>query len=187
MKTGKMAVAVLIGCMLLAGCATQSAVTKDTGASPATTAQTTASTQAKIEPKTVPPKATETSSTPAATSTKAEKAQAADAQPSLIAVYFAFNSSSLDKAARETLQKDVALLKGKTVKIEGHCDERGSDEYNLALGERRAHAAEQYLITLGFPADRLSIISYGKERPAASGHDEASWAKNRRAEVVVVK
>jgi len=73
------------------------------------------------------------------------------------------------------------------VKIEGHCDERGSAEYNLALGERRAKSAMQYLVTLGVKADRVSIISYGKEKPAVDGHDDAAWAKNRRAEFVIIK
>jgi peptidoglycan-associated lipoprotein len=73
------------------------------------------------------------------------------------------------------------------VSIEGHCDERGSDEYNLALGEKRAKAAMSYLVTLGVPAARLSIISYGEEKPLDAGHGEDVWAKNRRAEFVIVK
>lgn len=178
MKTGKTAGAVLIGCMLLSGCATQSAVTKDASASPAAAPQTAASMQAKTDPQ---------SASNSVTSANALQQAATEAQTSLAAVYFGFDSSALDKTARDTLQKDFSLLNGKTVKIEGHCDERGSDEYNLALGEKRAHAAQQYLITLGFPADRLSTISYGKERPAVPGHDEASWARNRRADVAVVK
>lgn len=72
------------------------------------------------------------------------------------------------------------------IQIEGHCDERGSDAYNLALGERRAKAALQYLVTLGIPDKRLSVISYGKEKPADPGHDETSWSKNRRDEFVIV-
>jgi peptidoglycan-associated lipoprotein len=71
------------------------------------------------------------------------------------------------------------------VQIEGHCDERGSDEYNLALGERRAKSAMKYLTTLGIPSDRLSTISYGKERPAVPESNEAAWAKNRRGEFIV--
>jgi peptidoglycan-associated lipoprotein len=73
------------------------------------------------------------------------------------------------------------------VQIEGNCDERGSDEYNLALGEKRAKSAMKYLETLGVPAERLSVISYGKEKPADPGHDEAAWAKNRRDEFVLIK
>ena len=81
------------------------------------------------------------------------------------------------------MKKNSALK----VRIEGHCDERGSDEYNLALGERRAKAAMNYLVTLGIADKRLSVISYGKEKPVDPGHDEAAWAKNRRAEFVIQK
>ena len=73
------------------------------------------------------------------------------------------------------------------VTIEGHCDERGTAEYNLALGERRANAARAYLVSLGIPADRLRTISYGKEFPFDPGHDEAAWARNRRAHFVVTQ
>jgi peptidoglycan-associated lipoprotein len=106
-------------------------------------------------------------------------------------VYFDFDSSDLRQDARNTLTKNAEiLLKSKQaakIKIEGHCDERGSAEYNLALGERRAKSALQYLITLGIQPDRLSIISYGKEKPAVQGNDEEAWAKNRRAEFVIDK
>lgn len=105
-------------------------------------------------------------------------------------IYFDFDKSDLRQDARDVLSKNAnILLKDKpTVKIQiaGNCDERGSAEYNLALGERRAKSAEKYLITLGVPADRLSIISYGKEKPAVDGHDEAAWAKNRRDEFVIM-
>jgi peptidoglycan-associated lipoprotein len=105
-------------------------------------------------------------------------------------IYFDFDSYVLTKDARDILASDGELLLKKIsgkVTIEGHCDERGSDEYNLALGEKRAKAAMNYLVTLGVPADRLSIISYGKEKPLEPGHDEAAWAKNRRAELVITK
>ena len=109
-------------------------------------------------------------------------------QSSLERIYFAFDSNTLSDDARSTLKKNAELLKKNkalTVRIEGNCDERGSDEYNLALGEKRANAARQYLITLGTPADRLSVISYGREKPADPGHSDAAWAKNRRDEFVV--
>jgi peptidoglycan-associated lipoprotein len=106
-------------------------------------------------------------------------------------VYFDFDRSDLRQDARNTLSKNAEiLLKSKQaakVKIEGHCDERGSAEYNLALGERRATSALQYLVTLGVQPERLSIISYGKEKPAVQGTDEEAWAKNRRAEFLIVK
>lgn len=105
--------------------------------------------------------------------------------------YFDFDRSDLRKDAREALNKNAEImLKSKSdakIQIEGHCDERGSAEYNLALGERRAKSSLQYLITLGVKPERLSIISYGKEKPAVQGSNEAAWAKNRRSEFVVVK
>ncbi|RII28513.1 MAG: peptidoglycan-associated lipoprotein [Geobacter sp.] len=105
-------------------------------------------------------------------------------------IYFDFDSFTLSQASRDTLAKDAEILLKKLsgkIQIEGHCDERGSDEYNLALGEKRAKSAMNYLVTLGVPAERLSVISYGKEKPADPGHDEAAWAKNRRDEFVIVK
>lgn len=110
-------------------------------------------------------------------------------QAALEKVFFDFDSYTLSPAARNTMAKDAALLKRKTdinVRIEGYCDEQGSDEYNLALGEKRAKEAMKYLVTMGLPPERLSIISYGKEKPADSGHNEAAWAKNRRDEFVIV-
>jgi peptidoglycan-associated lipoprotein len=119
-----------------------------------------------------------------------EPVQAAAESP-LEKVYYDFDSYLLSPSARETLNKDADyLLKSipaVKVQIEGHCDERGSDEYNLALGEKRAKSALTYLVTLGVPSARLSFISYGKEKPADPGHDEAAWAKNRRAEFVIIK
>jgi peptidoglycan-associated lipoprotein len=105
-------------------------------------------------------------------------------------IYFDFDSYVLTDASRSTLSADAQVLLKKVpgkVMVEGHCDERGSDEYNLALGEKRAKAAMNYLVTLGVPAERLSIISYGKEKPLDPGHGEDAWAKNRRAEFVVTK
>jgi peptidoglycan-associated lipoprotein len=107
------------------------------------------------------------------------------------AIYFDFDNSDLSQASRDVLSKNAdILLKVKPdakIRIEGNCDERGSAEYNLALGERRAKSALQYLLTLGVKADRISIISYGKEKPAVQGSDEAAWSKNRRDEFVIVK
>jgi peptidoglycan-associated lipoprotein len=105
-------------------------------------------------------------------------------------IYFNFDSADLSDASRTALSKNADLLaKQPSVKlrIEGNCDERGSDEYNLALGERRAKAARDYLVNLGVQPDRLSVISYGEEKPADPGHDEAAWAKNRRDEFVITK
>ncbi|PLY00033.1 MAG: peptidoglycan-associated lipoprotein [Desulfuromonas sp.] len=105
----------------------------------------------------------------------------------LTRVHFDFDSYVLKPKARRTLAQNAEVLKalsGLKVRIEGHCDERGSDEYNLALGERRAQAAMNYMATLGVPASRMSTISYGEEKPLDPGHDEEAWAKNRRAEFV---
>jgi peptidoglycan-associated lipoprotein len=127
---------------------------------------------------------------PVKTETLPEIDKTAALQKALERIYFDFDSFVLTAPSRDALDKNAALLaKNNPVKvqIEGHCDERGSDEYNLALGEKRAKAALSYLVTLGISPERLSIISYGKEKPLDMGHDEASWAKNRRAEFMVMK
>jgi peptidoglycan-associated lipoprotein len=103
-------------------------------------------------------------------------------------LFFELDSSDVSAAGQKTLNEDAALLKKYptwTVTIEGHCDERGTAEYNLALGERRAVAARAYLVSLGISADRLRTVSYGKEFPFDPGHDEAAYAKNRRAHFVI--
>ena len=103
-------------------------------------------------------------------------------------VFFGYDSSDLDSDALELLQDQVAWLKQNsdvTVTIEGHCDERGTREYNLALGEKRAQAVKNYLIGLGINPDRVSTISYGKERPAVVGSNDGAWAQNRRSVTLV--
>jgi len=103
-------------------------------------------------------------------------------------VYFELDSSDLSPVAQKALDENAALLKryaSWAVTVEGHCDERGTAEYNLALGERRAIAARAYLVSLGISADRLRTVSYGKEFPFDPGHDEAAFAKNRRAHFVI--
>jgi peptidoglycan-associated lipoprotein len=103
-------------------------------------------------------------------------------------VFFATDSYTLDDAARRTLDAQAAWLNRNPavqVTIEGHCDERGTREYNLALGDRRANAARDYLQSRGVAASRMRTISWGKERPVADGHDESAWAQNRRAVTVV--
>lgn len=100
-------------------------------------------------------------------------------------VYFDFDTSDIKPEYRPLLEKKAAWLKAypeSRVRIEGHCDDRGTAEYNLALGEKRAIRVMDYLISLGVPARRISTISYGEERPAVLGQDEAAWARNRRAE-----
>lgn len=103
-------------------------------------------------------------------------------------VLFGFDEASLTDEARATLERHALWLqtnRNVQVTIEGHCDERGTVEYNLALGDLRAQAARDYLVSLGVAPDRLSAVSYGKERPLDLGHDEAAWARNRRAHFVV--
>ena len=103
-------------------------------------------------------------------------------------VFFNYDSSDLDSDAQELLQDQVAWLKqysDVSVIVEGHCDERGTREYNLALGEKRAQSVKNYLISLGISSDRISTISYGKERPAVVGSNDGAWAQNRRSVTVV--
>jgi len=102
-------------------------------------------------------------------------------------VFFATNESILTTKSRDTLRKQAAWLRENAsvnVVVEGHADERGTREYNLALGERRANSAKDYLMTYGISADRISVISYGKERPVDSGSNPLSWSKNRRSVTV---
>lgn len=103
-------------------------------------------------------------------------------------VYFGFDSSDLQPDARATLKGNAAWLKANPaarVQIEGHCDERGTQEYNLALGAKRAQSAKDYLVSLGIATGRLSVISYGEEVPVCTEHTESCWQKNRRARFVI--
>ena len=102
-------------------------------------------------------------------------------------VFFATNESVLTTASRETLRKQAAYLRKNskiTIVLEGHADERGTREYNLALGERRANAAKDYLMTYGISSNRISVLSYGKERPVDSGSNPLAWSNNRRSVTV---
>jgi len=104
-------------------------------------------------------------------------------------VFFAFDRAELSEEARAVLKENTGWLKthaGVRVQIEGHCDERGAEDYNMALGAKRAHATMEYLTTLGVPASRMSTISYGEEAPACKEHSEECWSKNRRARFVIV-
>jgi peptidoglycan-associated lipoprotein len=109
-----------------------------------------------------------------------------EAQP----IYFDFDRSSIRNEARAVLEKTAAFLKDNTsihMRIEGNCDERGTNEYNLALGERRANSAKLFLVSLGISPDRIRTISYGEERPLARGDSEGAWAKNRRDDFVLME
>jgi len=103
-------------------------------------------------------------------------------------MFFELDSSDVSSEGQQVLQANAAVLKKYPtwqVTIEGHCDERGTAEYNLALGERRALAAKNYMVSLGIPADKIKTVSYGKEFPFDAGHDDSAWAKNRRAHFVI--
>ncbi|MEW6411576.1 MAG: peptidoglycan-associated lipoprotein Pal [Candidatus Zixiibacteriota bacterium] len=138
---------------------------------PVDTAETTQPVEPEPEPEPAPP----------------PKAELKEAQ--LQTVYFDFDKFNLRNDAKAALDHNASLLKeyeDVVIKIEGHCDERGTVEYNLSLGEKRAKAAQDYLVGLGIEPARISIISYGKERPIDTGHNEEAWAKNRRAEFRII-
>ena len=106
-------------------------------------------------------------------------------------VFFAYDASAINEEGKEKLKKQFEMWSASTTKpvlvVEGHADERGTVEYNLALGERRAHATKKALEKLGMPADKIETISYGKERPSVMGNDEHSWSLNRRTVTIAVK
>jgi peptidoglycan-associated lipoprotein len=104
--------------------------------------------------------------------------------------YFDLDKADIRADAREALMKTAQFMRSYQqvrITVEGHCDERGSTEYNLALGDRRAQAAKDFLVSLGIAADRMQTVSYGKERPFCMDHDEACWQQNRRAHFVMAK
>jgi peptidoglycan-associated lipoprotein len=161
---------ILLGSLLLAGCAKNATVDQPTVTDPAANTAT------------APPQTTATSDTKAPAETKA--VAAAD---SMQKIFFDFDSYLLTPASKDALQKNAGILQAQPevrVIIEGHTDERGSSNYNLALGEKRAQAARAYLQTLGITAERIKVVSYGEEQPAMTGADESAWSQNRRAEFV---
>lgn len=184
----------VISCLMFVtfGCAKNEMVKKESPIIPAAPAAAVSSNQGAFK---VAPVATETPvNQKTATGENAIHdvvepiANASELRASLEEIYFDFDTATLSQKARDILVNTSEIMKQDlaiNVRVEGHCDERGSDEYNLALGERRAKAAMQYLVTMGIPEKRLSVISFGKEQPAVTGHDEASWSKNRRDEFVI--
>ncbi len=121
---------------------------------------------------------------------KSEAVPSHDVVAGLERIHFDFDQFTLSAEARRILGDNAKFMKANgnlQVVVEGHCDERGSDEYNLALGESRALAAKNYLVSLGIDANRLSVISYGEEKPLTSGSTEEAWAQNRRAEFKAVR
>ncbi len=189
MKKGTVALMAALGlaAFLVGGCASNETVKKEEPVAATVKAEQPKASAAKPEPvQQQAPVEKPKAEAPKTVDQSGSKASAAVAN--FETVYFDFDKSDLRQDARTVLSKNAELMlkvnTGAKVTIEGHCDERGSAEYNLALGERRAKSAMQYLLTLGVPADRLSTVSYGKEKPAVQGSDEAAWAKNRRAEFV---
>jgi peptidoglycan-associated lipoprotein len=169
---------------MASGCAKNEIVKKDEGIAPVAAAPVKAPVKTEVVKEQPVKQAKVAESIP-----EENAGQMGQLKSALEKIYFDFDSFKLSEAARSELVKNADMIKkdhAEKVRIEGNCDERGSDEYNLALGEKRAKAAMQYLVTLGIPAERLSVISYGKEKPADPGHDEAAWAKNRRDEFVVI-
>jgi peptidoglycan-associated lipoprotein len=120
-----------------------------------------------------------------------QDAETAKLQAQLEAVYFDYDRSTLRSDAAATLKSHAEKIRGfpawANITVEGHCDERGTEEYNLALGDRRADAVKRYLVTLGVPGDKIRTVSYGELKPKEQGHDESAWQFNRRAEFQVSK
>jgi peptidoglycan-associated lipoprotein len=134
-----------------------------------------------------PPPAPTESEAPPPPPPPSDASSQSEVQAALRDAFFDFDDAGLRNDAKTALENNARFMEqnsGSAVVIEGHCDERGSVEYNLALGERRAKAAREFLVSYGIAASRLTTISYGKERPIDSGHDEDSWSKNRRAHFV---
>ncbi|MBS7668562.1 peptidoglycan-associated lipoprotein Pal [Croceicoccus sp. 1NDH52] len=147
----------------------------------------------KTTPDELPPEPTPT---PVATSTPTPSGPVPGSQEDFLAtvssdrVYFDTDRYNIDSADMATLQSQAQWLMqypNVRVTIEGHADERGTRDYNLALGERRANSAKNYLVSLGIPSTRITTVSYGKERPVAMGSNESAWAQNRRAVTVTVQ
>jgi len=119
----------------------------------------------------------------------AQDAETASLEAQLSPIYFDYDRSTLRPEAADKLKAHAERIRSfpewASVTIQGHCDERGTEEYNLALGDRRADAVKRYLVTLGVPESRLRTVSYGELQPAVGGHDETAWSRNRRAEFAV--
>ena len=181
----------------VAACETASQTSTDSsGDSSSSTASTSASTSSSSGSSGSSSSSSSAGSGSASSSSSSSSSSAADAKASAEdalakignTVYFGYDSSALSDDAQATLMRQAGFLRGNpslTVTIEGHCDERGTREYNLALGERRATAARDYLLAQGVDPARIRVISYGKERPVAAGSTEQSWSKNRRAATVL--
>ena len=179
------ALSLVISTALFAGCAKRPATTAASAPAPTGTAATTGSTGgATMTPAPAP--ATAAPQAPATTARPSPKEFTAI--PELKPIYFDFDKYDIRPGDAKVLDANSQWLKGndrQLVLIEGHCDERGTNEYNLALGERRAKSTMNYLVSQGVQASRITIISYGEERPVCTQHNEECWSKNRRAQFLV--
>lgn len=172
----------------LAACETASTITEEAAGSSAGTTAETSSTASSSSSTTTSSSSSSTASAASNADNSALEAARAEMMSIGDTVLFGYDSSQLSADAMATLDAQAALLNAKPsfrVKIEGHADERGTREYNLALGERRASAARDYLVAKGVDGSRIRIVSYGKERPAVVGSNEDAWAKNRRSVTVL--
>lgn len=170
--------------MMFAGCAEKQAVVKDEGV------QQTATPQTDDEAARLAKEKAERDAADRAKAAKdaADQAATTAVELTIQSIYFDFDKSSIRDDARDILKVNADIFNKKNtagIVVEGHCDERGTAEYNMALGERRAQEAKKYLVNLGVNASRIETVSYGKEKPVDPGHDEAAWAKNRRAEFLL--
>jgi len=150
---------------------------------------TTATAQTVTEPTDFVNKQTDTVATEVLPNDIGELNRVAQSRGYIADAFFEYNDSSLSADAQTALTNSATWLKKNAqynLLIEGHCDERGTEQYNLALGDRRANQAKEYLVTLGVDAARIRTVSYGEERPFDPGHDESAWAKNRRDHLVLV-
>jgi peptidoglycan-associated lipoprotein len=182
------ALSLVISTALVAGCAKRPATTAASAPAPtgaaATTGSTAGATQVRPAPAPAPPTAAPQAPATAARPSPKEFM----AIPELKPIYFDFDKYDIRPADAKVLDANASWLKSNAaqlVLIEGHCDERGTNEYNLALGERRAKSTMNYLVSQGVQASRITIISYGEERPVCTQHNEECWSKNRRAQFLV--
>ena len=188
-------IALVAVAFFVAACETASQTATDSaGESTASTSSSTASTSSSSgsSGSSGSSSSSSSSSSSGSSSSASSASGGASAEEALAAigntVYFDYDSSALNGNAQGTLLRQAGFLNANpslTITIEGHCDERGTREYNLALGERRASAARDFLLAQGVDQARIKVISYGKERPVASGSTETSWSKNRRAATVL--
>jgi len=183
----------LVAAVALSGCAKRPATTQAAAPAPTGAATSTAATPSNAQPAqpsggSTTPSGGGTTTTPPTSSTARPVVQDFAATPELTDVFFDFDKYDIRPGNAKTLDSNASWLKSNPnhlVLIEGHCDQRGTNEYNLALGERRAKSTMNYLVSQGVQANRITIISYGEERPQCTEHTESCWAKNRRAHFLV--